>query len=125
MLQTANHDSNEEAWRPDDFPKIIALAERHGLACIGGQFQFRGPIGTAEMYWLNADSTPRRAGEEWLSYVHRANQEVLTRFGRLMADTDFRSEAMGWEHIRQAIEEGLVSDPLEHLYFVAYFKEPE
>ena len=115
MLQTANCESNEQAWRPGDFPGILALADRYGLACVGGQFQFRGPIGTAEMYWLNADSSPRQAGEDWPSYVQRANQEVLTSFKKRLAGTDFRSEAMRWKHIRQAIEQGEISDPVAYL----------
>ena len=57
MLVTANRESNEEAWRLADFPAVLKRASSHGLACVGGQFQFRGPIGTTEKYWLNADST--------------------------------------------------------------------
>ena len=121
MLATANRESNEEAWRVSDFPRILGLASSHRLACIGGQFQFRGPIGTAEMYWLNADSTPRRPNEDWDAYVERANSEVVTIFKRLVEQTDFGAAAREWKHITEAIAAGVISDPTEHLYFVAYF----
>jgi hypothetical protein len=126
MLATANRESNEEAWRLSDFPGVLERAAFHRLACIGGQFQFRGPIGTAEMYWLNADSTPRRPGEDWASYVDRANSEVLGVFTRVVQQTDFRAEARQWAHIAEAIHKGTISDPTDHLYFVAYFnRNPE
>ena len=126
MLATANRESNEEAWRLADFPAVLERALFYRLACIGGQFQFRGPIGTAEMYWLNADSTPRRQGEDWDSYVDRANSEVLSAFTQVVEQTDFRAEARQWKHITEAIERGTISDPMEHLYFVAYFnRNPE
>lgn len=126
MLLTANRESSEEAWRSCDFPDVLKRASAHRLACIGGQFQFRGPIGTAEMYWLKADSTPRRRGEDWNSYVARANSEVLCLFTRLVEQTDFHAEALEWKHIVQALESGLIADPTEHLYFVAYFnRDPE
>jgi len=123
MLATANRESNEEAWRLSDFPAILERASFHRLACIGGQFQFRGPIGTAEMYWLNADSAPRRQGEDWDNYVARANSEVLRMFKGLVEQTDFRVEARQWKHIAEAIDRGTISDPTEHLYFVAYFNQ--
>jgi pimeloyl-ACP methyl ester carboxylesterase len=126
MLAIANRESNEEGWRLADFPAVLARASFHRLACIGGQFQFRGPIGSAEMYWLNADSTPRKQGEDWDGYVERANSEVLRMFNRLVEQTDFRAEARQWEHITEAINKGTISDPTEHLYFVAYFdRSPE
>jgi len=126
MLARANRESNEEGWRPPDFPAVLERASFHHLACGGGQFQFRGPIGTAEMYWLNADSTPRRQGEDWDSYVDRANSEVLSVFRRVVEQTDFRAEARQWKHITEALERGVISDPTEHLYFVAYFnRNPE
>jgi hypothetical protein len=126
MLATANRESNEEAWRPADFQVVLELASLHRLACVGGQFQFRGPVGTAEMYWLNSDSTPRRRGEDWDSYVGRANSEVLSLFTRLVDYTDFGAEARQWKHIVEAIQQGTIVDPADHLYFVAYFsRDPE
>ena len=121
MLATANCESKEEAWRVPDFPAVLERASFHRLACVGGQFQFRGPIGIAEMYWLNADSTPRREGESWDGYVDRANAEVLSTFTRLVEQTDFLAEARQWKHIIDAIDKGTISDPKEHVYFVAYF----
>jgi hypothetical protein len=73
------------------------------------------------MYWLNADSTPRRPDEDWDAYVNRANSEVLIIFKRLVEQTDFCAEARQWKHITEAIAARTISDPTEHLYFVAYF----
>jgi len=126
MLDTANYthadSSGEEGWRISDFPGVLKAATQHRLACIGGQFQFRGPIGTAEMYWLKADSTPRGDKEEWDAYVKRANAEVMTGFEALVQKTDFIKEARDWKHIAEAMDSGRVTDPTQHLYFVAYFK---
>jgi hypothetical protein len=121
MLNCADRSTNEEAWKIADFPMILDIATANRLACVGGQFQFRGPIGTAEMYWLNADSTQQLPHEEWYQYVERANREVRDAFVRLCSETDFDSEANGWHHIREAMESGLITDPKEHLVFVAYF----
>jgi hypothetical protein len=113
--------STEEGWRVTDFPAVMALATGHELACIGGQFQFRGSIGIAEMYWLNADSLPRTEEEDWSAYVKRANAEVLNAFDTLLQKTDFIGEASKWRHIVEAMDSGQVSDPMDYLYFVAYF----
>jgi len=125
MLIRADLSSNEEAWKVADFPKILEVATENRLACIGGQFQFGGPIGTAEMYWLNVDSLPQLPQEEWNQYVERANREVRDSFDRICGETDFDAEAMRWDHIRAAVESGNVCDPKEHLFFVGYFnREP-
>ena len=47
-------------------------------------------------------------------------------FTRVVEQTDFRAETRQWKHITEAIERGTISDPTEHLYFVAYFnRNPE
>ena len=40
----------EQAWKMEDTPKVIEAAKAVGLANLGGQPQFQGPIGTAEPY---------------------------------------------------------------------------
>jgi len=124
MLTTAHYKppSTEEGWRIVDFPNVLKIATQHQLACIGGQFQFRGSFGTAEMYWLNADSSTRGAKEEWVAYVKRANTEVMTAFEKLTKETDFIQEAHQWKPIVEAMASGRISDPAQHLFFVAYFK---
>ena len=71
-LYGATLSGNEYGWKPEHFPRALDEAEARGLACIGGQFQFQLPDGTCEMYWLNADSSSRRAGEPWRQYVARS-----------------------------------------------------
>ena len=121
MLAIANRESNEEAWRPSDFPRILELASAHRLACIGGQFEFCGPLGTAELYWLNAAATPRERNEDWGAYVARANSEVLDVFQSLIEQTDFCAEVQELEHISELFARGAIPDLKERLYFVAHF----
>jgi hypothetical protein len=63
------------------------------------------------MCWLNADSTPRRPGEDWDYYVDRANSEVLNMFTRLVQETDFRAESGQWNHITEAVDRGAMRIP--------------
>jgi hypothetical protein len=121
MLELSDRDSSEEAWRPSDFPTALRIASEHSLACLGGQFQFRGPIGIAEMYWIDVDSQEKKKEEVWGEFVQRSNKEVLELFQKRMKDTDFVSEAKNWKHIQEALEDGVIEDPRDHLYFVAYF----
>lgn len=121
MLVNADRTSDGAAWALFDFPKVLDTATDNRLACTGGQFQFRGPIGTAEMDWLNADSMQQLPHENWDQFVERANREVRIAFDKICSVTDFDAEAAKWGHIREAIESGKITDPTEHLYFVAYF----
>ena len=123
MLQNADRSTNEEAWSISEFPKVLEIATLNKIACIGGQFQFRGPIGIAEMYWLEVNSDQQRWNEDWETYVTRANSEVRSRFDHIVSETDFRKEAMDWEHIRKAMTDGVITDPIHHLVFVAYFQQ--
>lgn len=123
MLISADRSSNEVAWKVEDFPRILDLATEHRLACIGGQFQFRGPLGIAEMCWQNVESNQQIPTEDWDQYVTRANREVRDAFDKICSNTDFDAEAMGWDHIRDAVDSGSVGDPKEHLYIVAYFAD--
>ena len=84
----------EYAWTPESFPVAIERAEAHGLACLGGQFQFRLDHATCEMYWLAANPKERTAGESWAEYCHRSCSEVRECFESLMSKTDFSKEAL-------------------------------
>jgi len=111
----------EYAWKMDDIPKVIEAARIAGLANLGGQPQFQGPIGTAEPYWLNFDPSDRNAKENWQQYVNRAAAETLEAFKRLCKETDFDEEGVkNLKHIKEAKEKGL--NVTEHLWFVLYFE---
>lgn len=110
---------NEYGWPPRLFPEAAHRAESLGYACLGGQFQFRGPFGTCEMYWLSADSKERQSGERWTAYCRRSRAEVLDAFRHIMDQTDFNREAMQWPALKT--EEELGFDVLGALVFVAYF----
>jgi hypothetical protein len=113
---------NEYCWKPQDFSRALSEAIDRGLACIGGQFQFQLPGGTCELYWLNADSTPRRSSESWSTYVMRSASEVKARFDNMLQSTDFLAEADCFEFLREQKAKGV--SVLDALWFVAYF-EPD
>jgi len=97
VLAKALRSGNEYGWPLDAVEETIAAAQSVGLVTIGGQPQFGLQDGTCEMYWLNADATPRRIGESWVDYVRRSADEVVIRFRELVAKTDFAKEANEWE----------------------------
>lgn len=113
VLIGASLRGNEYGWAISDFSNALTNAEAHGYACLGGQFQFRLPDGrVCEMYWLDADSLDRRNGESWDEYSHRSCREVLERFRKRVAETNFAKEAASWH-----LSENVISS----LVFVAYF----
>ena len=112
----------EHAWKMEDVPKVIEAAKAAGLANLGGQPQFQGPIGTAEPYWLNFEPTEINNNESWQQYVNRAASETLESFSRLFKETDFEYEGcQNWKHIKEAKEKGMNIN--EHLWFVLYFDD--
>lgn len=119
LIAKASRRGNEYAWAPSDFPAVLSRAEELGFACLGGQFQFRTPDATCEMYWLSADAAERRPGESWQTYVSRSSAEVLDHFSSLLKTTDFRAEAMSWPDVPEL--SGVSAQPEPHLCFVAYF----
>jgi hypothetical protein len=124
LIQSASIRGNEYGWPPALFPDVARRAESLGYACLGGQFQFRAPVGTCEMYWLSADSKDRQTTEDWPAYRARSCTEVLERFREIVAQTDFVREAIKWPILKIEIERGV--DLLQTLVFVAYFvTEPE
>ena len=111
----------EYGWHIAQFPAALATAERLGLACLGGQFQFRFDDATYEMYWLNADSTERVAGEAWADYVHRSCNEVANEFNRLVGTVDFSAII---RELPSDLRDKVIAPELELprvLVFVAYF----
>lgn len=74
---------SEYGWSFDDLPAVLGQAHAHRLAIIGGQIQFWFPDGTCELYWQNADASPRSQGEPWCSYVDRTHDEVRAGLKRL------------------------------------------
>lgn len=124
LAEGATLAGNEYAWGVADFPKALRRAVDLGYACLGGQFQFRAPRATCEMYWLDVESSERGGGEPWARYVERACEEVSAGFQKLIAETDFEKEARGWKTVPELSGPG--AQPGRYLCFVAYFvSEPE
>jgi hypothetical protein len=119
LTEGASLRGNEYAWAPSAFPHVLASAEALGLACLGGQFQFRIPDATCEMYWLNADATDRLVDEPWSAYVARSSAEVSSAFSALLQSTDFVADAQCWSDVPEL--SGAGASPEQYLCFVAYF----
>ena len=119
LEETADLRGREYAWPPRDFPVVLSRAEALGLACLGGQFQFRLPDAVCEMYWLNADSADRAQHESWAAFVTRSCAEVLSTFTALVSSTDFLAEAKRW-HDLPALSVPSAA-PEQYICFVAYF----
>jgi hypothetical protein len=113
VAEGASLRGNEYGWSISAFPKALANARSLGFGCLGGQFRFRSPNGTYEMYWLSADATDRRSGETWADYAQRSCSEVLNKFNDLLSKADFAKEAASW---------GLHAFAVGDLAFVAYFE---
>jgi hypothetical protein len=122
LTKTSISPGGEHTWKMEDIPEVIEAARIVGLANLGGQPQFQGPIGIAETYWLNFEPTERNANEIWHSYVDRSATETLAAFKNLCRSTDFEREGCeNWLHIEEAKEKGI--NPTEHLWFVLYFEK--
>lgn len=119
LVEEADLRGGEFAWSLEAFPKALAAAQAAGFACLGGQFQFRLPDATCEMYWLSVDPAGQFPDEPWSAYVARSCEEAATAFHLLAGSTDFRAEATKWRSVPELSASGAKLE--RHLYFVAYF----
>lgn len=119
----ANISGNEYGWPLAIFLETAHRAEAMGYACVGGQFQFRAPVGICEMYWLAADPSDRRPAESWDAYCGRTRAEVLDKFSAIVSETNFLAVAADWPVLKLEMEQGL--NVLATLVFVAYFETEE
>jgi len=110
----------EYAWRKEDIPSVLETAKSMGLATIGGQPQFIMSGNIYETHWIGYDSTGRKPNESWESYVSRSAEEVLGWFGRVCLETDFRTEAITCDFMREKMEKEDFN-PIDFLWFVVYF----
>jgi hypothetical protein len=124
LTSGATLDGNEYAWGLTDFPNAVRRAAGLGYACLGGQFQFRTPSGTCEMYWLDADSSERKPGEPWPRYAERSCEEGFAAFEEIIKATDFSLEVGKWPTVPELSSSW--SKARQYLCFVAYFvSEPD
>jgi hypothetical protein len=119
LTATADLRGNEYAWSCGDFPSVLLKARSLGYACLGGQFQFRLPDVTCEMYWLRVEPDGRIPAEPWLDFSARSCNQTLGIFNELVKTTDFEAEARRWSKVADLSAD---NTPLQrHLFFVAYF----
>jgi hypothetical protein len=119
LMRDAPISGNEYGWPLGAFPDAVRQAESLSYACLGGQFQFRAPAGTCEMYWLSADSLDRQPAKSWEAYCTRSCAEVLNRFEQIVSETDFAAQALQWAALKSEMERGF--DVIATLVFVAHF----
>ena len=96
VLVGATLRDNEYGWKLSAFPAALAAAERHELACLGGQVQFRVDNSVFEAYWCNADSSERMPEEAWRLYVQRSCKEVKEKFTELSKHPDVHKLVAEW-----------------------------
>jgi hypothetical protein len=118
VLVGATLRDNEYGWKPSAFPAALAAAERHELACLGGQLQFRVDNSVFEAYYCNADSSERISDETWRVYVQRSCKEVKEKFTELSRHLDIQKLVAEWPTLSTFLSG---RDPKETLFFVAYF----
>ncbi len=119
LLARAIHSGAEYGWRFQDMPAVLVEARALGLAVLGGQVQFKLPGGTCELYWHNADASPRRDGETWLSYVDRSNREVRAGLEALPSVSALVTEGIErFAFLKQRAAAG--ADLAEFLCFICY-----
>ncbi len=121
LAQSASARDGEFGWEIACFPAALTTAERLGLACLGGQFQFRFDDAIYEMYWLSADPAERFFDEPWDGYVHRSCAEVAEGFSRLAGTTDFAAIVQELPSDLRDRVVGMGFDFRRALVFVAYF----
>ena len=80
ILNMATIRGNEYAWPPENVLQVISTAKELNLATLGGQFQFRVPEGTCELYWIDFGSNNKKKTETWKQYVDRSAQECQQTF---------------------------------------------
>ena len=119
LLKNAIAANNEFGWKIEHFEQALSVATSCGLACLGGQFQWRVLSGACEAYWLNADSAERLESESWSQYVVRSNEEVRRNFNLLISTVDFEQESNRFELLKSEKQKG--TDLNSYLIFVAYF----
>jgi hypothetical protein len=113
LTRGASLRGNEYGWPISAFPEALEKARSLGVACLGGQFQFRVSDSIYEMYWLSADPSDRRDHEPWSAFSNRSCSEVIHKFEAFVSKTDFVKEAAAhWK---------LDASAVETLVFVAYF----
>ena len=118
LARGAIQNGKQFAWPVDVFPSVVAEAPGLEYACLGGQFQFLRPGGEIfELYWLNADSQERKAGEPWGEFATRSCTEVAQGFMVLLESAALQDETDKFKRLEADIAETSRSN----LVFCAYF----
>ena len=124
LLSSASRRGNVYAWRWKDILRVAFAAEKAGLACGGGQAQFRSPDGTFEINWRSFTAEGRRGDETREQYLLRSWKETRRLCHGLFSDELTIAEG---KRIFRFIQETVKQDilPRETLWFVLYLQIAE
>jgi hypothetical protein len=124
LLSSASRRGNDYAWRWKDILPVASAAEKAGLACAGGQAQFRSPDGTFEINWKSFTPEGKRADETREEYLIRSWKETRRICHGLLSDESTIAEG---KRIFRFIQETVKQDilPREALWFVLYLQRAE
>jgi len=123
LRDKAIESGNEFGWRQKDFKEVVEAAKEIPMAIAGGQMQYVFKDGTCEFYWLSYDPNERQPNENWTTYCNRTASETITKFDKLINQTDFEKEAMSFEFLKQKKDQKI--DIEEHKIFIIYFDDNE
>ena len=120
LARGAIQNGKEFAWPVNVFRCVVAAAPDLGYACLGGQFQFLLAGGEIfELYWLNADSQERKAGEPWIEFAARSCMEVAQGFTVLLQSAALQDETDKFKRLEADTAETSRSNLVFSAYFVS------
>jgi hypothetical protein len=123
LLMKANLKGLEYAWRKEDIREVIFTAKEYGLACLGGNVQFRIPDGTCDLYWLEYWADDRKPDESWRDFVSRSADECYLQIENMVNTKDIVREAYnGFSILKEMAQKVDISI---YMWFILYFDTEE
>ncbi len=125
VLSRASLRGSEYAWHPDHLSDIVAAAQTVGLATCAGTFQYRIPIGTCELYWIDFDNYDRiDRVAPWDEIVRLTGGWALEAIETLRSTFDFEAEGVrAFKDVMALRDAG--TDVSQYECFVLYFETAE
>lgn len=117
FLEKSIKSGNEYVWNFNEIMNVAMDANSKSFAILGGQVQYIFPEGTYELYWINADTSPKNDSEKWLNYVNRSLSEFVKLFNTILS-LDIESEALNSEFMKIMKDKYLDID--KYKYFIFY-----
>lgn len=122
IMARATRRGNEYAWSVDDIPAVIDAVKASNLLNVGGQLQFRIPMGgTCECYWVEVDTSKEVSHDlPWNERVTATAVAANSQFHDLCIRYDFIAEGRAVFGKQLKSFEAKGGDVREALCFVWY-----